>query len=98
MIDMNLLEVFCRGIKLPFQARRVLEHYPVVYDVNTKGYNLTDVRGKWIPVNESSARRHIQKKLGIEEYKQTGTYVQYIQEFLSVDLAIPLAGYKRGIT
>jgi hypothetical protein len=93
----TLQEVFSQGgIRLPRCIISLVNKFPVIYDANSKGFCLTDARGVWIPVTDASVSKHISNKLGIGLDSARG-YSNLIQQYLTVDLALPLAGYRSGV-
>lgn len=73
------------------------------YEVMTKSYWMEDARQNWVPINESSLRRHLQAR-GYSSKKKDGDTVSdvdgvinKIQLNFNVVYAGPLAGYQKGV-
>jgi hypothetical protein len=93
----NLHEIFSSdGITLPRGVIRLCNKFPVIYDAHGKCFYLTDARGIWIPVSDASVSKHVSDRLGIS-LDSARAYHSLIQRYLTVDIALPLAGYRSGV-
>jgi hypothetical protein len=84
------------GIELPLSISALCRKFPVIYDAHSKGFYLTDARGIWIPVSDTSVSKHICERLDVS-IESARAYYSLIQRYLTVDIALPPAGYRSGV-